>query len=388
MKLRYRFHPYDYVLGENEKFYDSMEQNGWRLVKRGSFLSKFVSVQPSCARYRIEIVTPGYMEGGCTMPEEQRAIYEDCGWEYVTGRGLLHIFRAPEGSDAPEFYMDPSEQADAVAELRKQYMWSWITPAGLFLWNLFFIKFPLYNIKENVSIWYRAAVEQTAAVGLYVLAFLWLLYMSLRRTWYLNRTCRRLKQGIPLDHAPSERHLAHKLTSGVLLVLIGLCLVLTAGQQLGTDSVDPPMEADGPYLLLSELGWDHMERVSYLGKENSLTHTRSLLGDYWDVAEIVGKNSSEVWIFQDIYRLRSPEMAESFANALRNTTTFGENAGDCYAYRMEDMTAWVYNDLEIVAVCGNMAADITYMSSAWNRPDGLELLLKTLRERWTEYGAL
>ncbi len=384
MKYRYQFHPYDYVLGENEKFYSDMEQKGWRLVNRGMSLSKFAPAEPGSARYRIEIVAPGYMEAGCTLPEEQRAVYEDCGWEYVAGKGLLHIFRAPEGSDAPEFYTDPSEQASAVAELRKQYMWSWVTPLLLFLWNLFFVRFPLYHMRQNLSLWYRGLFEQTAAVGFYVLIFVWLLYMSLRRTWYLNRTCRRLKRGIPLDHSPQDRHLVHKIASGTLLTLIGLCAVLTASQLLSTKSVELPLEADGPYLLLSELGWD-MDRTELLGKESSLTRTSSLLGEYWDVMEIVGKNMSNAWIYQDIYRLRSPKMAQNMASALRNTTTFG-NVDDCYQYEMDYLTAWVYNDIEIVVLSGNMAAKIIYSDSMWKETGNIEPLLTALYERWTEYG--
>ncbi len=177
MKYRYQFHPYDYVLGENEKFYSDMERKGWRLVKHGSSLSKFVPIEPDRTRYRIEIVPPGYMEGGCTLPEEQKAVYEDCGWEYVTGRGLLHIFRAPEDSDAPEFYADPSEQAGAVEALRKQWMYNWIPIAALTLWNLFFIRFPVSNVRGSLSFWYRGLMEQTLAVFLYILVVLGLLYM-------------------------------------------------------------------------------------------------------------------------------------------------------------------------------------------------------------------
>ncbi|MDE7243141.1 MAG: hypothetical protein K2O18_04075 [Oscillospiraceae bacterium] len=208
--------------------------------------------------------------------------------------------------------------------------------------------------------------------------------MSLRRTWYLNRTCRQLKQGIPIDHNPQNRHLAHKITSGMLLALMGLCAVLAAVQILGMDSVDPPLKADGPYLLLrDDLGWD-MERLEHPEKESSLTYTHSLLGEYWDIYEAVGKNSSRVWMFQDVYRLRSPKMAERMAAALRNTTVFGNDADDCYVYAADNLTAWVYNDMELVVFSGNMAAKITYMGSAWGPEDPGDLL-DALYERWQEY---
>ena len=34
-RVKYKFHPETYELGENEKFYSDMEAKGWRLVKRG-----------------------------------------------------------------------------------------------------------------------------------------------------------------------------------------------------------------------------------------------------------------------------------------------------------------------------------------------------------------
>ena len=68
MKHKYRFHPSDYELGENEKFYSDMEARGWRLVKRGRYLSRFAPVEPSAARYRIEVYTPPFLEDR-TLPE-------------------------------------------------------------------------------------------------------------------------------------------------------------------------------------------------------------------------------------------------------------------------------------------------------------------------------
>ena len=50
MNRKYKFHPNQYELGENEKFYSDMEAKGWRLVKRGAYLSRFEPVEPNDAR--------------------------------------------------------------------------------------------------------------------------------------------------------------------------------------------------------------------------------------------------------------------------------------------------------------------------------------------------
>ena len=92
-------------------------------MKRGRYLSRFAPVEPSAARYRIEVYTPPFLEDR-TLPEGQLAVFEDCGWEYVADHGFLHIFRAPEGSDAPEFYADPVQQAETLKRVRRDLWWS------------------------------------------------------------------------------------------------------------------------------------------------------------------------------------------------------------------------------------------------------------------------
>ena len=120
MKYKYKFHPSDYELGENEQFYSDMEAKGWKLVKRGVNLSKFTPVKPSRARYRIEVSSPGFLEQA-VLSEGQLAVYEDCGWSYVTDRGFLYVFRAPAGAEAPEFYNDPAQQAETLKRMNRHY---------------------------------------------------------------------------------------------------------------------------------------------------------------------------------------------------------------------------------------------------------------------------
>ena len=50
MNRKYAVHPGAYELGENEKFYSDMEAKGWRLKKRGAYLSRFERTVPSSAQ--------------------------------------------------------------------------------------------------------------------------------------------------------------------------------------------------------------------------------------------------------------------------------------------------------------------------------------------------
>ena len=94
MNWRHGIHPNNYAIGETEKYYSDMSEKGWELVKCGITLSRFQKTEPKKMRYRVEVVNLKSLEDG-HLPEEQIAVYEDCGWEYVISRGYLHIFRAP-----------------------------------------------------------------------------------------------------------------------------------------------------------------------------------------------------------------------------------------------------------------------------------------------------
>lgn len=375
MKYRYRLHPIGYALGENEKFYSDMAAKGWRVVKRGAYLSKFARSEPAAARYRIEVVPPGFMEDGCTMPPEQRAVYEDCGWEYVLGWNQLHLFRAPEGSEAPEFYVDPADQLPTIETLGKLNWWGWAPIWVIVFGRSFFLRYRTYGIKGALYDWYMSWVEQPAAVGLYALFLLWMLYLTLRQTWYTNHIRRSLKNGVPLDHNPQQRHTAHQVICGALLAMAVLCCVLMAVQAVGSREQPLPEEADGPYLLMDDLGWEHEESPS-----NSIRRTCTLPAERWEVFDR-SPGRDGVGMHQKIYRLRSPKAARRVASVLRETSGSYSSfrPDECYSYTTGDLDAWIC-DRTLVAVQGPMAAFIYYGGNG-----DPEELLAVLADRWTAY---
>ncbi len=373
MKYRYRLHPIGYTLGENEKFYSDMEAKGWRVVKRGTYLSKFVRSEPAASRYRIEVVPLGFQEDGCTMPPEQRAVYEDCGWEYVLGWNQLHLFRAPEGSEAPEFYVDPAEQLPAIEALSKLNWWGWQAIWVVVFGRSFFVRNGASGIKGALYDWYMSWVEQPAAVGLYALFLLWMLYLTLRQTWYVKRTCRNLKNGIPLDHNPQQRHTVHQVICGALLAMAVLCCVLMAAQAVGSREQPLPEQADGPYLLMDDLGWGHRGSST-----NTIRRFRTPQVDWWEVHESSGL--PDLWMRQKVYRMGSPGAARRVAAALRETSRgYSFRPDECYIYTTGELDAWIC-DYSLVAVQGRMAAFIYYGGNG-----DPEELLAVLADRWTAY---
>lgn len=372
MRAKYRLHPDKYALGENEKFYSDMEAKGWRLAKRGAYWSKFVPTEPSLARYRVEVRerAPYWDEEG--TDEAWLAVFADCGWEYVTGSGLLQIFRAPQGSDAPELYADPRQQAATLKQLERQYWLGWCPTVGAFCVTL------LSHAARwgGVSYLQRGWVEQTAAFLTVAVFLLWVLYRSLYGAWQLRKACRRMKRGEALDHNPQQRRLAHKLASRGLLAVCVVFLLLTAAQQVFTYSADLPQQAEGPYLLLSGLGWEG-ERVPSMDQASGVTTTRSLAADYWDVREYMDGAS----LFQHVYRMRSPAAARDFTRVLMDTSAFGERAEDFTPLEAAGLdAAWTSRGLDIVAVKGEMAVYLTYISSS--RGFDPQAILTALAARW------
>lgn len=382
MKYKYRLHPGDYELGENEKFYSDMEARGWRLVTRGAHFSKFEPVEPSNARYRIEVFSPGFLDQS-VLPEEQLAVFEDCGWEYVTDHWVLHIFRAPAGSDAPEFYTDPAQQAETLRHMKRGAVWGWI-PAIL-MWAVVLA----LNLSARASMGgmsrvageYLARFVQIPSLFL-CLGFLLLLgmYETVRNACIITRTYRRLKKGVPLDHSPEKRHIVHKCITRTLACLTALCLLLLMAQLIATCSTDLLEETAAPYLLLSDLGWEG-ERTSFMDRDSDVTHTRSFLADYWDTREYLKTPGGETpQMYQDVYRLRDEGMAYTLADALMKSATFGDGGRNFVPVESDAVDAAWATRLEVVAVKGPCVAYISY------HPGSLEfdpqLLCQALGEKW------
>ena len=125
MERRYVFHPQEFAIDETERFYTKMAGSGWRLVKRGAYLSSFRRWAPEKIRYGIVLTVPA-RPGEPPFTEEQKDAYKASGWEYVTGRGFIHVFSASGNGGASEPYQEPKSYADARKGLKKQYMVSFL----------------------------------------------------------------------------------------------------------------------------------------------------------------------------------------------------------------------------------------------------------------------
>lgn len=376
MNRKYAVHPGAYELGENEKFYSDMEAKGWRLKKRGAYLSRFERTVPSSARYRVDVFQPDAWAAK-DLPEEQKAVFEDCGWEYVCPSLPLHIFRAPAGSDAPEFYDDPAQQAETLKKMKRDAVWGWVPT--LAVWAVWLFTYLTLNGAGKFAAEFQLRLVELPS--LFLLAGTLLLqefYSRVRKAWIITRTYRRMKKGIPLDHSPGKRRRVHKAVNGTLWALVLLSGLLLATQLISTRSADLPEETADPYLLLSSLELAG-EQTSFMGWDSCVTYSPGLLADYWDTREYLrNPGHPEYALYQDVYRLRFPAMADWLAEALMNTAALSRRE-DFQPMAVPGLDAvWVSHRQELVAVKGNMVACVTCL------PDDsdLQAICAVLAERW------
>ena len=389
MNRRYRRHYDDYAIGENEKLYSDMAARGWLLEKRGSYFSRFVRGEPADMRYRIEVSAPRFLEE-TALPEEQVAVYEDCGWEYVTSCGLIHVFASPAGSDAPEFYADPAQQAATLKALRRNYVWAWVPVTLMLLFNFTMAAAMSGGAGKLLSKWgAECRLGWVAATALFLFAgalVVWAFYMFVHAAWRMGRRYRRMKKGLPLDHSPRGRMLPHRIVSGVLLGVVAVFGLLTLWQWESRETRDLPAESDGPYILLSDLRVQgERSTLFYDDRTSRITVERSLLATHYDVFEVVGEGG-DAWMYQDVYRLSPRVDRERFVRGLMGDSTFARGAESYRAVEIAGLEgAWISGDLECVAVKGDLAAYVTVLTSWPETEETLERALQALAELWIWY---
>ena len=392
MKRRYRRHFDDYAIGENEKLYSDMAARGWFLEKRGAYFSRFRRGEPADMRYRIEVSAPRFLEE-TALPEEQVAVYEDCGWEYVTSRGMIHVFASPAGSDAPEFYADPAQQAATLRVLRRGYIWAWVPVTLMLLFNFFMAAAMSGGTGKLLSRWgAECRLGWVAATALFLFAgalVAWAFYLFVHAAWRMGRLYRRMKKGVPLDHSPKGRMLPHRVVSGVLLGFVAVFGLLTLWQWVSRDTRDLPETADGPYVLLADLGIEgERSPLFYDDRTSKITVERSLLATHYDVFECVAQgDDGEAWMYQDVYRLSPRADREVFVRSLMEDATFArgpENFREVTVAGLEG--AWISGDLECIAVKGDLAAYVTVLGSGRETEETLLAALRALAECWAQEG--
>lgn len=382
MKRKYALHPQEYAVEKTEQFYTKMAAKGWNLEKRGAYFSSFIPMEPAKRDYRLIAAIPA-ASGETPFSEEQIAAYRKNGWEYVTWHGFLHVFGAPGNAGASELCPEPEQQAAALKGLKKRYISSLIQiplSAAFFL----FLGSMLGSYGEHgrlaASI-YRIWVENTAGMAGVILLLLWLMFRDVRGAWHLGRLCRRMRDGERAGHESQSGYTIMRYISNFLFLAAVVFGCLAIGQRAGGYDRMMPGEADGPYLVLSDIGVTGERTQSFIkDRVSNVSYRRSLLAEHWDAYEVIDVDGREVWMQQDVYRLKDADMCSALVETLMKGAVFARSPEAFAAADIPGLDrAWVSDRLECVAVKDDYVCFLMYPA---DRPEELIPILRAVAGKW------
>ncbi len=328
MWTKWALHPSDYRLGENESFYANQAARGWRLEKRGGYFSRFTRVNPRKEMYRVELDSR-------EPTPEKLALYEECGWEWVTKRDTVNVYRAPEGSGAPELYTDAEGLAGSIRRIRRRYVRDLLLLTvllPLLVWGLFALGESITDFRSRMIIRWMLYPEDP----LFWLAnLLYELASVLMGLFCTGRLLGDIRRGKMPDHAPRVRRPWGKL---LLMTVWALCLLTLILQLALHKKAEMPAASDGPYVTLAELGFDG-ERTDMFGGEpvGSVSRDWSPLCRIVETSEEVKAGNDVVFLDTHLYDLRLPWGAERFTRALVGRSYFNKDPND---YERIDVAGW------------------------------------------------
>jgi hypothetical protein len=361
MKTTYRLNRGDYAIGESEKLYADMAKKGWRLKKRGRNFSRFEKAEPADTAYRIELASPAFLDDA-ELPQEQLDLYADCGWEYVTGYGLTHVFSASEGSGAPEIYTDPRQQAQTLRALRRSYLESAVS---IVLLAGFMALIALCMGGSLPGVLYDWGVDVALSMfrkGALVVFYFSLLALCLFAILYggarTHALYRRLKRGEAINHSPANKITADKPIKAVLAVICVVFALLSIYQLMASRKYDMPEVPDGPYITLSDLGFEGERTSSPLssGVTSSVEVSPSLLATVYTTHEY---KEDTVYMFQEIYVLKNAAQADRLTELLMSESIYAHTKDDFFAIDPEGCdSAWRCGN-DVILIIGNTVYMIT-----------------------------
>ena len=223
-----------------------------------------------------------------------------------------------------------------------------------------------------------------AALALFLLRELVALLCGQVRTGLLYR---RLRRGIPLDHAPDRRQRLYRGVRGALLAGCAAFACLAAVQWAAGRPAPLPQTPQGPYLLLGDLG-HRGERTALpvKGGESTLSHTRSLQAEQWQTREFLREGEQSPWLYQQVYRLGSEKEAQALLPLLLAEAPFARDPSAFAAVQAPGFDEAYCAGFECAARRGNTVYFITY-SDLIDHPEQGEALWQALAQReaaWRE----
>lgn len=292
-------------IGEAEHWYADQAAAGWLLRKRGAWLTRFDRGAPQRLCYRIELAEAD------DAFAEQKALYEQAGWQWITGREAVQVFAAPEGTG--EIYTDCYEQAWTMKRLRAS-CWRCLDLVLVLAAGLI----PLAMWRGAIpwlSLWAQGLLTLLLLLAPFYLSGLLEAAMGFGAAWRLQR---RLRSGRPIDHRAPYRG-ARRAKA----MLCAFCAASTlAGAALGLamwrfSGEGPLPEGTAPVILMERVEGPGYRRSH--GSDTMRISNNTLEQDWSPFA--IGYTSRETgeaggWIIQRALYTDFPQWGEQLAQEM------------------------------------------------------------------------
>ena len=352
-KIAYKLRPSDYWrIGEHESWFADLAQEGLHLKKMGLHFAQFVKGEPKQTRYRIDVCSSK------NITPQQKEMYAESGWDYVTGYGNFNVFSSPSELKAPELHTDPAEQSFTLEELDKKFVISAIVVVVASLLSIGMISAVWFLDRTPSLVLVEGRIIQQSIL---VLLMVYFTYTSLQAATSIRVLRKNLLEGKPINHnAPWKKH--HRITSTIAMIYIVVAVfgsILPMVQLVTSKTRTLPLVSnDLPIVRLAnvEENSELVRKETYIRNDtdwgNRYSYNWSIFAPLQYQSDENGVIPNEMWedgsgvyspsMRTSVYRLSFSSMAESLVSDL--TKRYG------LAYRGGEFVRVEHPDFDILIV--------------------------------------
>lgn len=390
-KIR-KIRPSDYWrIGEHESWFTDMAAEGLHLENMGLHFARFVKGEPKKMRYRIDVT---FKE---KIISEQKQIYAECGWDYVTSYGVFNVFSSPAELNAPELHTDPAEQSYTLKELDKKLAGS----------SLLVVVAVILSIAMNSATWFLGGTPLITLVDgrivqqLFVIIIeLYLIYTSLQATLSIRTLRKTLLDGKSIDHsAPWKRWKKRTDIIGIVFIVFAIVGVILPFMQIFMKETKtlPLTNTDLPVVRLADIENNPYlirDSTSYIRDDvdwgNRYSYDWSLIAPVQYETDEQGVVPNEMWeddsgsyspsIHTKVYKLNFPSISENLIKDLIKRYSLEYRGGDFVEIEHRDFDILIIHEVdEYIEVFASKGKGVMYVR--YHGYASLDSVLKNVAER-------
>lgn len=379
-KVKKMLRPTDFWhIGEHESWFSDMALEGLHLKSVGIQFFKFVKGEPKQMKYRIDL------SQGEKIATEQKDIYIQSGWDYVTSYGVFNVFSSPVELNAPELHTEPAEQAYTLDSLcKKTTRTAIIVAVAVALMIGMLASVWLFNPSPYLALIDGSIMQQ----AIIIFVELYVAYSSLQAAISIRSLRKTLSEGTPINHsAPWKRKHNVKLIIASLYIVLAIFGTILPVMQLTMSETKtlPVVGTDLPIVRLADIEQNpelKRESSSYIRDnidwDNRYKYNWSLFAPVQYESEERGIISNKMWkdnsgvyspsVSTRVYQLSFPSTAESLISGLIKSYSLDYRGGDFIEIEHTDFDILIVHEVdgfkEVFASKGRAVMHVTYYGYA------------------------